>query len=70
MAKKIKISLAAARINANMLQSDTAKEMNVTPNTVSNWETGKTAPTVLQMQKMCQIYKMPFDFVYVPEVSK
>jgi len=70
MAKKIKISLAAARVNANMSQSDTARAMNVTPNTVSNWETGKTAPTVLQMQKMCQIYKMPFDVVYVPEVSK
>ena len=70
MAKKIKISLAAARVNANMSQSDTARAMNVTPNTVSNWETGKTAPTVLQMQKMCQIYKMPFDVVCVPEVSK
>ena len=51
-------------------QTELAESIGKTQITVSNWETGKTAPTVLQMQKMCQIYKMPFDFVYVPEVSK
>ena len=35
---KLKISLAAARVNAEMTQEDVAKEMHVSKNTVVNWE--------------------------------
>ena len=39
-----KISLAAARVNAEMTQEDVAKEMHVSKNTVLNWEKGKVIP--------------------------
>ena len=64
MAKKIKISLAAARVNANMSQSDTARAMNVTPNTVSNWETGKTALKVWDSGKD---YCAELSYEFCPE---
>lgn len=70
MAKKIKISLAAARVNANMTQADVAKFLRITPNTVCNWEKGRTSPTVNQVQELCKIYKIPFDALFVPDISK
>ncbi len=70
MAKKIKISLAAARVNAKMTQSDVAQKMHITPNTLINWEKGRTSPTIGQAQELCQMYKMPFDAIFMPEVSK
>lgn len=70
MAKKIKISLAAARVNANMTQADVAEILHITPNTVVNWEKGRTSPTISQVQELCRMYKMPFDAIFVPETSK
>ncbi len=39
---KLQISLAAARINAKKTQSDVAKEMHVSKQTIVNWENGKS----------------------------
>ena len=44
----LKISLAAARVNANMTQDDVARAMGVSKNTVVAWEKYKTEPTVSQ----------------------
>lgn len=70
MAQKIKISLAAARVNAEMTQADVAKILQIAPNTLVNWEKGRTSPTVDQLQKLCGIYKLPFDALFIPEISK
>ena len=43
---KLRISLAAARVNAEMTQEDVAREMHVSKNTVVNWEKGKSEPSV------------------------
>ena len=39
---EIKISLAAARVNANMTQEQAAAAINVSKSTINSWENGKS----------------------------
>ena len=57
----LKISLAAARKNANLTQQQVADTIKVAVSTVRNWETGKTTPTVAQAFALCAIYGVAFD---------
>lgn len=63
------ISLAAARVNANLTQADVAKMLNVTPQTVVNWEKGDGEPKISQALKLSAIYKMPLDYIFLPTKS-
>ena len=49
---EFQISLAAARVNANMTQEDTAKAMKVSKTTVVNWEKGKVVPGIPEVEMM------------------
>ena len=62
----IQISLAAARVNAQMTQEEVAKKMNVSKNTVVNWEKGKTEPSISQSKQISKIYNMPLDYIFLP----
>lgn len=57
----MKITLRAARVNAGLDQADVAKELGVNIATVSSWETGKTRPSVSNLEKLCQIYNWPME---------
>lgn len=56
-----KISLEAARRNANLSQKDAAKALNVSNKTLSNWENGKTFPSADKVDALCELYKMSYD---------
>ena len=62
----IRISLAAARVNAGLTQSDVAKKMKMNKQTICNWETGKIIPKPAQLEMMCRIYNMPADNIFLP----
>lgn len=57
------LSWGAARVNADLTQDDVAKAMNVSKNTVINWEKYRTEPTISQAQKLCEMYKAPVDLI-------
>lgn len=38
----MKISLKAARVNANLNQQEVSDKLGVSKHTITNWETGKT----------------------------
>lgn len=57
----IRITLPAARKNANMTQKDLAKACGVSESTVSNWEKGRTEPTVSQARKIGEVVGINFD---------
>lgn len=59
----IRISLAAARVNAQMTQSDVANAMKVSKNTIINWEKYKTSPTIQQGMKLCELYNLPSEMI-------
>lgn len=66
---EFQISLAAARVNANMTQEDIAKAMNVSKTTVVNWEKGKIAPGIPEMEMMSRLYGIPQDYIFLPSYS-
>lgn len=58
-----KISMAAARVNANKTQAEVAEALHVGKQTVVSWENGKTSPTVEKAQEFCLFCNIPFDRV-------
>lgn len=67
--KQIKISLAAARVNAGLTQDDAAKLMKVSKNTIIAWEKGTTEPKISQAKELSAIYNIPLDYIFLPCAS-
>ncbi len=61
--EEIRISWAAARVNANLTQDEVAKAMNVSKNTVVAWEKYKTEPSISQGKELSNLYKLPLDMI-------
>lgn len=62
----LKITLAAARVNAKMTQADTAKAMQVSKNTICNWESGKKDPKPAEMYMLSHLYGIPVENIFLP----
>ena len=62
-----KISMAAARVNANKTQLDIAQEMHLSKTTIVKWEKGLVIPKPAQFSMYCQICGISTDFVFLPE---
>lgn len=63
----MKISIKGARIECHMTQKQVAKAMEVTKETISNWERGKTAPTAPQLLLLCELYQVAVSDIFLPE---
>ena len=61
--ENLKISLAAARVNANLTQDDISQKMRVSKNTVVNWESGKSEPTISQARALSEILNFPLELI-------
>ena len=61
-----KISLAAARVNAGLSQADVAKELHISKSTIVNLEGGKSPIGVPQLRALCDMYKVPSDYIFLP----
>ena len=59
-----KISLAAARVNAGMLQEVAAIRLHVTPETLRSWEKGITVPSYDKFMEICDLYQYPASFIF------
>ena len=59
-----KISLAAARVNAGMLQEVAAIKLHVTAETLRSWEKGNTVPGYDKFMEICKLYQYPADFIF------
>ncbi len=60
---EIMISLAAARVNAELTQAEVAERMGVAVNTVVNWEKYKTSMTIQQARAIEELYQMPLKYI-------
>lgn len=65
--EKFKISLKAARVNANMTQEQVAKAVHRNKQTIVNWETGITDITFGDVLKLCELYGVPVELIREPE---
>ncbi len=66
---QVKISLAAARVNAGLTQEEVAKRMKVGKRTIINWEKGNVIPSFANVNLLSQIYDIPIDYIFLPEKS-
>ena len=57
----IKISLASARVNAGLSQKEAAVKLGVSNKTLSKWENSESFPDALQIEKICELYGVPYD---------
>lgn len=62
----LQISLAAARVNAEMTQDKVAKKMNVSKQTIINWEKGRVIPGVPEIAMLFKLYGIPQDNIFLP----
>lgn len=62
----IKISLAAARVNAKKTQADIAREMHVTRATIANWESGKTKMSEADLLRYSDLCSIPAEYIFLP----
>lgn len=62
----MKITLRAARVNANIKQEEAARAIGVDKATIINWEKGRTSPRLDQMDKLCRLYNAPIDDIFLP----
>lgn len=59
MSESFRISLKAARINADMTQEEVAKSIGISKVTLIKWENGDTVPTADKAEKLSELYKCP-----------
>jgi len=65
----IRISLAAARVNAKLTQEEVAKKMKIGKRTIINWEKGMVMPSFADINMLSDIYGIPIDNIFLPEKS-
>lgn len=53
--------LKNSRINAGMTQEQIAEKINVSRQTISNWEAGKSLPDVINLIKISDLYQISLD---------
>ncbi len=63
----MKISLKAARVNANLTQEEVAKTLRKSKNTINSWENGKTEIDKANFDALCRLYKISGDVVFLPQ---
>ncbi len=57
----MRISIKAARANANLKQEEMASALNVTRQTISSWEKGKSLPTADMIDPICTLLGVKYD---------
>ena len=61
------ITLKSARVNKGLTQVKAAKLIGITPDTLSNYERGKSYPDVPIIQKMEQVYGVSYsELIFYP----
>lgn len=57
----IKISMAAARVNAGLTQKQVCESLNISKTTLVNYEKGRTIPDVKTGGELARLYNMSTD---------
>lgn len=63
-------TLKALRVNKCMSQQQVAAVLDVTPDTISNWENAKSFPNVPQIDALLKLYEVSYDdIIFLPPTS-
>ena len=56
-----KISLKAARVDANLTLAEVVKKVKIGKNTLINYEKGRTYPDIETAKRLASLYDRPID---------
>ena len=59
----LKISLRAARINADLTQKEAAERLGITAQTYIKWEQNPSQISALMQDRISEIFDMPMDYI-------
>ena len=59
----LSISWAAARVNAGLTQAEVCSAIKVSKNTIINWESYKSEPTISQAKALCKLYGVSIEVI-------
>ena len=62
-----KITLKAARVNAELTLEDVAEIMGKSKQSIENWESGKTPIKYSDLIELSELYEMPVKYIRMPE---
>lgn len=65
----LKISLAAARVNADMTQKEVAETLHIDKATLIKWEKGRVSPRASQLLSLARLYGISMDNIRLPEMA-
>ncbi len=60
---EIGVKIKNARIEANLTQEQVANSLGVSRQTISNWETEKSFPDIINVVKMSDLYNVSLDYL-------
>lgn len=61
------ITMKAARVNAGYTQSQAAKLLEISKNTLIAYEAGRAAPKITTAKKMAELYNLSVnDIIFLP----
>ena len=67
---ELKISLKAARVNANLTLDEAAEKLHTTRQTLINYEKGASSPTVDKLIEICHLYGVRLESIsFLPKES-
>ena len=58
-----KVSLKAARVNAELTQEEAANALGKSKQTIVNWENGTTDIKFKDLERLAELYKVPIEMI-------
>lgn len=63
----MQMTLKAARVNKGLTQKEAAESLEISLNTLSNYECGKSFPDVPVIQRIEKLYEISYnDIIFLP----
>lgn len=68
--KQMKFTLKALRSLKNWTQLEAAEALGVSVDTWGNWERGKNAPSYSKIEKIVEVFGVPYDdIIFLPNIT-
>lgn len=69
MEDKIMLTLKAARVNRELSQRDVAEYLGISIDMLKRWESNKSYPPADKFLKLCGLYRIRPDYIFLPVKS-